>query len=318
MSDKPVVPVFFTIDQTYLPWLTVALESMKENADKSYLVRAHVVHQDLEEDDIRHLEAMNDESFEVVCSKMPHSLDEITNWAGNYLRADYFTLTIFFRIFLPDLFEQYDKAIYLDSDIVVPGDITELYRTDLQGNYMGVVNDYSIAGIPPLVDYVENFVGVDHTRYFNSGILLMDFKVLREKQLGQRFLEILNRENFDTIAPDQDYLNFLCKDKVLQLPRTWDSMPCELPEFEDPQIIHYNLFDKPWCYDNIKYEDYFWKYARKTDCYEEIKAFKEAYSEDQKAADTQSKELLVSKGGHQAHIARTMKSTYESGEESRL
>lgn len=318
MTQQPLVPVFFTIDQSYLPWLKVALVSMRENANPAYVVRAHVVHQDLEPEQIASLEALQNDRFEVVCSQMPHSLEDIQDWEGNWLRADYFTLTIFFRIFLPDLFEQYDKAIYLDSDIVVPGDITRLYETDLEGNYMGVVNDYSIAGIPPLVDYVENSVGVEHDRYFNSGILLMDFAALREHHLGQRFLDMLGREHYDTIAPDQDYLNFLCKDHVLQLPREWDTMPCELPEFEEPMIIHYNLFDKPWCYDHIKYEDYFWKYARMTDCFDEIVAFKTHYSEANKTSDAQAKDLLVYKGGQLAHGPHTMKRSFECGEEQRL
>lgn len=318
MRHKPVVPVFFTIDQSYLPWLMTSLVSMKDNADKDHLIRAHVVHQDLDEDAIKRLEGLSDEDFEVVCSKMPQSLDEISDWQGNWLRADYFTLTIFFRIFLPELFKQYDKAIYLDSDTIVSGNIADLYETDLQGNVMGVVNDYSIAGIPPLVDYVENSVGVDHNKYFNSGILLMDFDKLRKEQLSSRFLDLLGRQNYDTIAPDQDYLNFLCKDQVLQLDRVWDTMPCELPEFENPQVIHYNLFDKPWCYDNVKYEDYFWKYAKMTDCYDEIVAFKENYSDEQKAKDVKTKDLLVSKGGSLAHAAHTMKKDFENGVERRL
>lgn len=318
MSSKPVVPVFFTIDQSYIPWLKVALVSMKENADHNHLIRAHVVYQDLTPEQIDNLESLGGEDFEVVCSQMPNVMDGISDWEGNWLRADYFTLTIFFRLFLPDLFPEYDKAIYLDSDIVVPGNITELYDTDLQGNALGVVNDFSIAAIEPLVDYVENSVGVDHTRYFNSGMLLMDFKQLRDKKFGAHFLEVLGRQNFDTIAPDQDYLNAMCKDSVLHLGHEWDAMPSHLPELDEPKVIHYNLYDKPWCYDNVQYEDYFWNYAAKTDCLDEIKAHKAGYSKEQMESDAKAKDLLISKSGSLAHASHTMKSVFESGQEQRL
>lgn len=45
------------------------------------------------------------------------------------------------------------------------------------------------------------------------------------------------------------------------------------PEIENPKIIHYNLFDKPWCYDDIQYQDYFWEYAKQSVYYDKIKAY---------------------------------------------
>lgn len=296
MSQKPIVPIFFTIDESYAPWLAVALVSMKENASRGYHYDVHVIQTDLTLETEARLKEIGDDDFEIIIDRLPSDLSSIQDRKGNYLRADYFTLTIFYRLFLPELFRQYDKAIYIDSDIVVPGDISRLYETDLEGNLLGVVNDYSVAAVPPLVDYIENAIGVDHTRYFNSGVLLMDFKQLREKNLAGRFLELQNTYKFDTIAPDQDYLNAMCKDRVYYLDHTWDSMPCHLDEFENPQLIHYNLFDKPWCYDNIKYEDYFWKYAKKSGFEKEIRDFKEHYGREQIDSDNAAREALVKQG----------------------
>lgn len=318
MKDKPIVPVFFTIDEGYAPWLAVALESMKANASKDHAYEIHVVYRDMEDKTIEKLEKISDDNFRIAFTPMPHNLDMISDRIGNRLRADYFTLTIFFRLFLPDMFPLYDKAIYLDSDICVPGDISKMYDIDLGDNYLGVINDYSIAGVPELVHYVEDAVGVDHTRYFNSGILLMNFKKLRERQLSKRFLDLLTTYHFDCIAPDQDYLNALCKDKVVYLDRTWDSMPCELDPFENPQIIHYNLFDKPWCYDNVKYGDYFWEYAKDSDFIDEIKAYKDNYSKEQMENDQKSLGLLVERGNEIPDQEVTMKKIFESKTEERL
>ena len=63
---------------------------------------------------------------------MDKRLECITDKMGTRLRADFFTLTIFFRLFIPEMFKEYDKCIYLDSDIVVPGDISKLYNVDLE------------------------------------------------------------------------------------------------------------------------------------------------------------------------------------------
>ncbi|TXJ87231.1 hypothetical protein FU655_07970 [Lactobacillus delbrueckii] len=45
------------------------------------------------------------------------------NKKGNYLRADFFTLSIFYRLFITELFPEYDKAVYIDADTVLNADI---------------------------------------------------------------------------------------------------------------------------------------------------------------------------------------------------
>lgn len=55
----------------------------------------------------------------------------IQNRKENYLRANFFMMSIFYRLFIPELFPQYDKAIYSDSDTIVVDDIAKLYNTEL-------------------------------------------------------------------------------------------------------------------------------------------------------------------------------------------
>ena len=55
----------------------------------------------------------------------------------NFLRADFFTPSIFYRLFLADLFPQYDKAIYVDSDTVWNGDPAEMFAIALNDDLIG-------------------------------------------------------------------------------------------------------------------------------------------------------------------------------------
>lgn len=64
---------------------------------------------------------------------------------------------------------------------------------------------------------------------------------------------------------------------------------------KNPKLIHYNLFQKPWCYDNIQYSDYFWEYAKQSGYYDELLTFKENYSGKQKNSDSQCLEVLIKK-----------------------
>ena len=49
------------------------------------------------------------------------------------------TVSTYFRLFAADVLTQYDRALYLDSDIVVLGDVGELFDMDIGDNLLGGV-----------------------------------------------------------------------------------------------------------------------------------------------------------------------------------
>ncbi|QAT42779.1 glycosyltransferase family 8 protein [Aminipila luticellarii] len=313
------IPIFFAIDDGYAPFLSVALASIIQNASREYMYKITVLHQNLSKTNQERLAALGAEHVEIQFVPMENRLEGITDRIGNRLRADFFTLTIFFRLFIPVMFPEYDKAIYLDSDVVVPGDISELYRTELGDHLLAAAADHSVAGVPPFVDYIENGVGVKKDQYINSGVLLMNLKKMRESRLEHRVLELMDTYHFDCIAPDQDYLNVLCNDRIVYLPPFWDAMPAEAAEpIENPKLIHYNLFAKPWCYDHVQYESYFWKYARHSGYMKEIMNCKELYGEKERQSDRECLELMLERAKAIAAAELNFKSVFNSGREKRL
>ncbi len=313
------IPVFFTIDNSYAPFLAVALNSAVKNASKDRVYHAIVLHEGVSEENCKKLVALGTDNFKIEVIPMKNNFDALDDRMSNRLRCDYFTLTIYFRLFIPAMFPQYDKAIYIDSDVVVSGDIAELFDIDIGENYIGACNDLSIADVPPLVAYTENAVGVKAHEYINSGILLMNLKKLREQKFEEHFLNLLNTYHFDTIAPDQDYINAILNGKIYYLDKRFDAMPNNArPVCSDPVIIHYNLFEKPWCYDGIQYEDEFWRYAEDCGYIDEIKAYKSDYTDEKKKADKECLELLVRRGIEIPGNKITFKKMNESGIKIRL
>jgi len=313
------IPVFFSIDDNYAPFLSVALSSIVRNSSKTYAYKVIVLYMKLSERNRRMLASLAAENLEIQFISMENRLDGITDCMSNRLRADYFTLTIYFRLFIPVMFPEYDKAIYLDSDIVVLGDISELYRTELGDNLLAAAADHSVVDVPQLAKYIEDGVGIDKHHYINSGVLLMNLKRMREAQLEQRFLELMNTYHFDCIAPDQDYLNVMCSGKILYLPASWDAMPTQGTEpIENPKLIHYNLFAKPWCYDHVQYEEYFWEYAKKSGYFSEILSFKAQYSEENRKSDNEHLELMLSRGEAIADAEMNFRIVFNEGKEKRL
>ncbi|MCC8168028.1 MAG: hypothetical protein LIO37_01635, partial [Clostridiales bacterium] len=169
--------------------------------------------------------------------------------------------------------------------------------------------------------YLEYSIGVEPHKYINSGVLLMNLKKMREVEFAGRFLTLLNKFHFDCVAPDQDYFNAMCADRIVFLDECWDAMPPEGGKRQiltEPKLIHYNLFQKPWCYDDIPYEEYFWEYARISPFYEDILEHKRNYSGEQKDSDRECLQTIISKGGKMDQQEITFRKMRQKGEQIRL
>ena len=174
-------------------------------------------------------------------------------------------------------------------DIVLVDDIANLYNMELGDHLLGVVRDGVVEYGPKILgEYVENFVCVPTEKYFNSGVLVMNLKEMRKAQIEERFLYLIDKYNIDTVAPDQDYLNVLCQGRTLMLPESWDKMPdfCGgYPDIKDLHLIHFNMFRKPWHYDDVAYQEAFWKYAKQTSYYDVLQDALKSYPQEKKEAD---------------------------------
>lgn len=290
-NNLNVIPIFFAIDDGYVPFLAVALESLIENSSKQYYYSIKVLYTNISEENKKKINKYKRENVNIEFVDLNYYIEKVKD---KLYTRDYYTNTTYFRLFIANLYPQYNKAIYLDSDIVVLGDIAELYNQDIGDNLVAAAPDDVIQTIKVFQEYAEKVVGVaDYRNYFNAGILLMNLDEFRKFNFQDKFLYLLETIKF-TVAQDQDYLNRLCKGKVKIIDKAWDKMPIGNDDFDEKKlkIIHYNLADKPWHYDNIRYKDYFWKYAKKTEYYNEICKIKENYSEEERFKDMQQFKTL--------------------------
>lgn len=316
MND--VIPIFYAVDDKYSPFLSVTMKSLIENCDPSRKYHIHVIYETMSDENRERIMKLETDYAKIEFSEMTDKLEVIEDAIGNRLRAEIFTLTIYFRLFIPEMFPQYKKAIYIDSDTVVPGDIAQLYDIELGDNFFAACPDRSTTHNETLARYFEEYVGISRDRYINSGVLLLDLEKLRERRLADKFLELYNTYEFPLAAPDQDYLNFLCKDRILILEPEWNAMSESEEVVEEPRIIHYNLFKKPWRYTDVRYGDYFWKYAKETEYYDEILEMLRSYTDEEKREDDEHMKMMVDHAGVLTESETTPKKIFESGAEERL
>ena len=282
------VHLFFACDEKYLSLFAASLASVKANCDKERRYDVRVLHTDISEGKrMQVLEAFREEWFDVSF----HDLSEEVSRLSDALHTrDYYSRATYYRLFIPTLFPFLKKALYLDSDVIVTGDVSLLYETSLEGCLVGAVADGFVNHVPVLRKYVENRVGVTGP-YFNAGVLLMNLELMREISFGRLFLTLLSRVTF-RVAQDQDYLNVICRGRVRFLSEDWNYMPFQEREGA-PSLIHFNLDQKPWQRDGILFAEEFWRYARMTPFFDEISAMRAAYSEADDLRAREETEALI-------------------------
>ncbi len=287
--NQKIIPIFFSSDDNYLPYLAVSIRSLIENASPEHHYRIHILNDGLDASRLSYILDMATPYAEIIPVDMAHIIAPI---AERLNLRDYYTVAIYFRLFIASMFPQYHKVIYLDADITVNGDIAALYEIPLGQKILGAISDDIIASHRDFRNYAEQAVGVPWRRYFNSGVLLMNLDQFRMQNIERKFIYLLQKHHFDTICPDQDYLNVLCRDKVVYLDKTWNKMSIDQNFCGLPNLIHYNMFYKPWQYKKIYYSESFWQYAAMTPFLRELERTQENFGLRDKQAHSKANRVL--------------------------
>lgn len=288
MSTKKIIPIFYASDKNYIPYLAVALTSVKAYASKEYLYKIHVLCSGELDGQDRKIKQMEEENFSIQFIDVGEELNRIRDCM---VCRDYYTPAIYYRLLIAELFPQYDKALYLDCDTVALSDVAQLYEIEIGDNYIGAVADQVVTSVPQFCAYTEKALGIAPTRYFNSGVIVMNLAKFREIRFCQQFEKVL-RSYWFVVAPDQDVLNLICKDKVYYYEAKWNQMPLAGVDGK-PCLVHYNLAMKPWHYDGVLYEEYFWDFANKTEFLDMIKQAKENFTSAMAKRDAEGGEKLI-------------------------
>jgi lipopolysaccharide biosynthesis glycosyltransferase len=127
-------------------------------------------------------------------------MDLFKNYS-KYLNG-YTTISVFARLLIPQLKPTLKKAIHFDCDIVVTGDLKELYDVDL--------GKYSIAATPEfhITPHIVRDIKLINHKYFNAGVMLFDCTKFKSTFLG----DILSLLDKNIKMADQDLLNkYFCR-----------------------------------------------------------------------------------------------------------
>ena len=259
-----MIHLVFICDAQYALPTLVALLSAKEGRAAGTEVAAHVVTPGLSRAARAAFAALAAPGFSVeIVESEAESLAALHGGDPDAPVSANHVALLKFR--LPSLFPALERILYLDSDVLVRGDLSPLWETDLKGASIAAVRDSGTI-------YWKHAQARRHAGYFNSGVMLMDLGKMRETGAERRLFAVKRAGLDDGTAPfvDQNVFNEVFADSVRHVSIRWNCLLVNLkraegrwtPEdirrrygetvrdFDDlvakAAIWHFSSKDKPW------------------------------------------------------------------------
>lgn len=247
MNSQPM-HVAFCVNDGYAQYIMVTIKGLLENNSNPIVI--HVLSDYISERNVARLKDL--------VSSYPFAELNVVIVDDSKLRGlkDTWTIYTWYRVLLPEILDKdVHRVLYLDADVLVAGNIGELFRLDMTGKAIAGTIDfqskdistYKRCGYEPEKEYVC------------AGIMLMNLDYWRKHDIANQVVR-WGRDNNDRIQfPDQDSINYICRNAKILLPLKYDivdgffhddyyykNYPRELREcVESPVIIHY-AGQAPW------------------------------------------------------------------------
>ena len=129
------------------------------------------------------------------------------------------SLEAYARLLVPDLLIETDKIIYLDPDVIINQDLNFLFNIDLENSYIAAVKDFNPNS---LILFKKSEICKKSENYFNSGVMVMNLKKLREFNFTSKALDLLSQNKIKINFFDQDILNYFFSNNFFQLDPRWN------------------------------------------------------------------------------------------------
>lgn len=205
-------------DKNGLDRVYMLLNSVKMTKQEDTSIVYHLLIEDVDEAIKQYFADLVAEDFKIQFTDCRQFEDKVhlPEDVKYYASVNYYTMV---RCFCPGYFKQLDKVLYLDTDILfLQTGIEQLWEEDIEDYYLAGVQDVIITRYKPCQIELKNLNYPQ--KYVNGGVLLFNFKKMREDKLDQKFAEWCMNWHLDQIQPfylDQTLLNHLCRGKIKYL-----------------------------------------------------------------------------------------------------
>jgi len=260
--------IVFICDNNYSLFTSVAISSLIESKFSDTIYKIHIILDGY----------VNTNIFKSIESKYKIKLNYIeTNELDlkglhNYKNGGYCVASesALLKFKIPNLLKEEDKVLYLDGDIIVKKDLSDIFDVDLENKPIGAILDSGMLYNKGIKKYKQ--------RYFNSGVMLLDLKKFREYNYSEKLIrEKLNLK--DNSLMDQNVFNIVFRENFLELDIKFNFLFTNLIRsrerysindlnslynskyndlndiLDNTYIVHFASKDKPWKFTNVPFSE---------------------------------------------------------------
>lgn len=298
--DFNSTPVVLATDNNYAHFAYIAMLSIIENSSLEKNYEIFILTNNMERENEEKLKSLAKKNITVSVINLAQQYPSDINWSDLKITHSHITEASYYRIMIPRIFSRYKKVIYLDCDLIVLGDIAHMMEIELDGYYIGGVQDFGImrrylkeASEKPekqFYDYAKNTLKMKNPySYINTGVLIFNVELMVKDDIFSRYLELIAQIGHLLKSSDQCLINAACSGKIKSIDWSWNfqwylsvafkNLQNELPPDSyvqhqkaqsDIKIMHYVSNQKPWNAPDGRGAHYFWEFARKSPYYEKL------------------------------------------------
>ena len=257
-SFKNTVDIAFIMDSDYFLCSYIAITSMIHSKNNGSKYNLNIIHTNLSFRQMKLLTLLENEDIHV--NIIGFNADKYSGIKNVY----HISNTALIKFDIPNIFPDLDKILYIDGDILIQKDLSNLFNIDLKNNYIAATREMQAS----LWKY-EKIIGSKY--YVNSGVILFNLKQMRKDGVPQKMIDKKMNQPSNWKCMDQDVFNFICDGRIhfldvsynctisIFIKRDWTIK--EINKFykthyksmEDlintATILHFAGDYKPWIYD---------------------------------------------------------------------
>lgn len=204
------LPIVFTCDNNYYKYTNVVITSILHHINKNTQYEFNILSEFISEEN-KEITFKQVKKYKNVKVKFIELKDfDATKFYTN----SYFNTSTYFRLYIPELFKNYDKILYLDGDLIVSHDLTSMINIDFENKLaLGCLSNFIVDRIKsnddpkyPLAYFTDKLKMPRPEEYFNAGVMVYNLDKIRNEDVDKKVFVALEEISQPKLL-DQDLLN---------------------------------------------------------------------------------------------------------------